>query len=276
MSTNPATCSEASSDILGRYVRAAPSFSPGARTVLFKLLQGKSLNTLTPVELRYCHLVLTKIYELGLNAFLLREATANCGVTDTVILERKVPLEYWKILSDGLKATGVSDRMLLSEAGRGQLWLHLNRTPSLLRGLARYFFLTLGLTHHVRIYEHNLLDGNFLFNLGSVFPCCLLTVAAFCLVFWGRSEVEPWVRAFMLKIYLLYLVISGALRVDFSVFQESSLNGYRGILDTIYADVVAFSGPRNPQPQAKAWHPWLDYIFIFNNNIVLHDSHSDG
>ncbi|AAC58065.1 ORF18 [Alcelaphine gammaherpesvirus 1] len=275
MSTNPATNSE-SLDILGRYVSAGPGFSPGVRALLFKLLGGKTLNTLTPEELRFSHLVVSKMYELGLNVFLLREAVANCGVTDAVILERKVPVEFWKILFDGCVALGVKEDMLLSEAGRSQLWLHLNKNPQLLKGLAGYVLRRLGLCQHVKVHPQNLLDGNFLFNLGSVFSCRLLMVAAFCLLFWGRPEVEPWVRTFVTKIYVLYLIIVGALRINFSVFELSTQNGYCGILEAICSDLMAVAGHGGEGSRERQWHAWLDYLFIFNNNVVLHNSNRDG
>ncbi|AIA62055.1 orf18 [Alcelaphine gammaherpesvirus 2] len=275
MSTNPATNREPF-DILGRYVSAGPDFSPGVRALLFKLLRGKSLNTLTPEELRFSHLVISKMYELSLNVFLLREAVANCGVTDAVILERKVPVEFWKILLDGCLTMGVTEDMLLSETGRSQLWLHLNKNPQLLRGLTQYVLSRLGLRQHVHVHPQNLLDGNFLYNLGSVFSCRLLMVAAFCLQFWGRPEVEPWVRTFLTKIYVLYLIVLGAVRVNFSVFELSAQNGYCGVLEAVCSDLMALTGHEGGGPQERQWHEWLDYLFIFNNNVKLHNSDCDG
>ncbi|AIB03173.1 ORF18 [Bovine gammaherpesvirus 6] len=259
--------------MFGKYVSEGSRLSMGVRALAWKLIQGKSLNTLSPEELRFCQLVLTKVYELSLNVYLLKEAVANCGTRDNIILDRKVPEEFWKMLYDGCLEMNVPQHALLSNNGRASLWLFLNKNPQKLRGLAKYIFRRLGLHHHVHVYDQNIWDGNFIFNLGSVLACRLLMVTSFCLVYWGRQEVEFWVRKFTAKLFVLYLVLSGGIIIDFAVFNECHLNGYSGLLSTVFGDIMAFKGCENGGIQEAKWHWWLDYIFVFNNNTQLHDSH---
>nr|ALH44435.1 ORF18 [Human gammaherpesvirus 8]USL87657.1 MAG: ORF18 [Human gammaherpesvirus 8] len=257
--------------MLGKYVCETEPLSPGLRRLMWRFLQNKNLNTFHAQELRFIHLVLCKMYNFGLNVYLLREATANAGTYDEVVLGRKVPAEVWKLVYDGLEEMGMSSEMLLCEAYRDSLWMHLNDKVGLLRGLANYLFHRLGVTHDVRIAPENLVDGNFLFNLGSVLPCRLLLAAGYCLAFWGSDEHERWVRFFAQKLFICYLIVSGRLMPQRSLLVWASETGYPGPVEAVCRDIRSMYGIRTyavsgylPAPSEAQ----LAYLGAFNNNAV--------
>ncbi|ATA58247.1 UL79 [Eptesicus fuscus gammaherpesvirus] len=254
---------------LGRHVARGRPMSPGLEALMWKLLRRRGLNTLSSVELRYLHAVLGGLYDLCLNVYLLREALANTGARDDAVLARKVPLEFWAALREGCVAMGVSDAVLCSEHACAALWRHLNARPPLLLGLARYVLARLGLRHLAAISTHNLVDGNFLFNLGGVLPARLLMIISGCLLRWGDPAAEPWLRGHVARLFLLYLVLSGHLLPRRSFMAHASADDHRGPMDIIAADVAAMAGvcvcQECPGTQHGSEGCW-DYVFIFNNN----------
>ncbi|QDQ69226.1 UL79 [Colobine gammaherpesvirus 1] len=256
--------------MLGRHVREALPMSPGLKKLLWRFLCGKNLNTFHPQELRFLHLVLCEMYTFVLNVYLLREATSAAGTHDATVLGRKVPVEVWKLVYDGLAAMGVNRRDLLREEWRNALWLHLNANPRLLKGLADYLFRRLGLMHSIRIAPENLGDGNFLFSLGSALPCRLLLALGYCLCFWGLAQHEPWVRFFSRQAFLTYLIIRGHLMLPGSLLSWASETGYTGPIEAVCRDIgsmhglVAVTGEVLPAPGNEQ----LSYMRVFDNNAL--------
>ncbi|AAT00007.1 JM30 [macacine gammaherpesvirus 11] len=267
-STYPPTYTEV---MLGRCLREPKEMSAGLRGLMWRVIRCENLNTFLPGELRFLHLVLCEMYNYGLNVYLLKEAIANTGTRDDIVLGRKVPVEFWKIIYDGLREMGVSDATLLSETKRGALWLYFNGRPCLLKGLGDYVFCRLGLSHSVRVVPENLTDGNYLYNLGSVIPCRLLVALSYCLAFWGHADHEPWVRLFAGKIFILYLIISGHIMPRKSILEQVGTSGYGGFVEAVCRDVRAVHGI--PAWDFAAAAPALtsrqtDYLFAFNNSVV--------
>ncbi|ARW78081.1 protein UL79 [Common bottlenose dolphin gammaherpesvirus 1 strain Sarasota] len=254
--------------MLGSLVSRGPEFSPGQEELMWKLLQNKSLNTLTPLEVRFLHLVLTRMYDLCLNLYLLRDGIANAGTRDNIILGRKVPVEIWKLIYDGCVAIGVTHDMLLDPQKRAALWIHLNARPELLQGLARYVIHRTGVTHSVRISPQNIIDGNFLYNLGGSLPSRLLTVIGYCLLNWGRDATEPWVRLFVTKIFIFYLTLAGHVIPREATLARAVEANYSGIMDVIAHDMLATRGKQRETTELYV-HPSLDYLFVFANDTAL-------
>ncbi|ALE14729.1 ORF18 [Felid gammaherpesvirus 1] len=255
-------------DILGKYVSRGKSLSPGLEELMWKMLRNQSLNSLHNQELRFLHFVLCHMYNLCLNSLLFRDAIANAGCRDDVVLSRKVPLEIWKLIYDGCVEMGVTSSTFQSDKSRGELWLYYNTHPRLLTGLTNYITQRLGLKHHVKISEHNLIDGNYLYSLGSVIPSRILMVIAFCLVNWGRMVAEPWIRLFSRKIFILFLLLSGGLVLN----EHFLVSGYNGPVDTVIQDIQAMTGivPIPHLRQEEASHEnFLDFLFIFDNNMQI-------
>ncbi|XP_037680497.1 uncharacterized protein LOC119525784 isoform X5 [Choloepus didactylus] len=169
-STKPATYTT-SMDVFGAHVWRDRRMSAGVESLMWKAVYGQRLNTLTSQELRYLHLVLCKMYGLCLNVYLLREAVANAGNQDDVVLGRKVPREVWKFIYDGcVQKTGITHEMLVEQASSAALWLRLNSKPELLAGLTSYILHRLGVRVPVTVAPRNLKDGNYLYTLGGVLP----------------------------------------------------------------------------------------------------------
>ncbi|AJE29659.1 ORF18 [macacine gammaherpesvirus 12] len=257
--------------MLGRCLREPQEMSAGLRGLMWRVVRRQNLNTFLPGELRFLHLVLCEMYNYSLNVYLLKEAMANTGTRDDVVLGRKVPVELWKVVYDGLKEMGVSDAALISESKRGALWLYFNQRPELLKGLSDYVFCRLGLSHHVRVVAENLLDGNYLYNLGGVIPCRLLVALSYCLAFWGQAAHEHWVRLFSGKIFMLYLIISGYIMPQRSILEQVGTSGYGGFIEEVCRDVRAVHGiplwdlaPAVPALTSDQ----ADYLFAFNNSVA--------
>lgn len=270
--------------MLGRYVKSGKKMSVGVENMLWKVLREQTLNNYDPSEVRFLHLILCKMYNYTLNLLLFREAISNAGCRDDEVLSRKVPLEIWKLVHEGCSEMGVSDDMLRRERDRAALWIHFNSHPDLLMGLVGYITNRLGLSHHVEIVPNNLTDGNFLFNLGTVLPSRILMSIAYCLLFWGKQESEPWVRCFSGKIFLLYLVVAGYLKPQTSLLSVAANSGYLGPLEMLAADLMATRGvishgefvspaalprPTSEEKERPDTSGSLDYLFIFNNNILI-------
>ncbi|XP_037680501.1 uncharacterized protein LOC119525787 isoform X3 [Choloepus didactylus] len=175
-----------SMDVFGAHVWRDRRMSAGVESLMWKAVYGQRLNTLTSQELRYLHLVLCKMYGLCLNVYLLREAVANAGNQDDVVLGRKVPREVWKFIYDGcVQKMGITHEMLVEQASSAALWLRLNSKPELLAGLSSYILHRLGVRVPVTVAPRNLKDGNYLYTLGGVLPGRLL-MRRRALGIWGR------------------------------------------------------------------------------------------
>nr|UTK45506.1 protein UL79 [Equid gammaherpesvirus 5]UTK45585.1 protein UL79 [Equid gammaherpesvirus 5]UTK45664.1 protein UL79 [Equid gammaherpesvirus 5]UTK45743.1 protein UL79 [Equid gammaherpesvirus 5] len=258
--------------MFGKYVsRGERPMSAGVRGLMWRVLSGTRLNNYGPEELRFVHLILCKMYNYALNVLLFRETLTNCACRDDCVLARKVPPEMWKLIYDGCREMGVTEETLGEERRRAELWLHFNANPRLLEGLTNYVTHRLGVTHHVTVCANNLTDGNYLYNLGSVLPSRVLMSIAYCLVYWGEQECEPWVRHFSSRVFVLYLLAAGYLRLDGSFADASAACGYEGLVEMVMRDMRGFRGVAGPEPPRAEAPPTdtLDYLFIFNNNILF-------
>lgn len=251
------------------FVSKGKPMSLGLENLMWKLLEARPLNTLSSHELRYLHLLLCKMYDLILNVYLLREALANTGNRDFMVLGRKVPIEYWKILWDVCLKCGCNKQDILNEERSCALWYHLVGNPSKLEKLVQHIFQRFGIKHFVLIDHRNLKDGNFLYNLGSVLPSRLLMVIGFCLVFWGREKEETWVRFFVTHIFIVFLLISGHLHLSKDIITKNMEFDFRGIIYTILKDIHMCRGT----PPRIGWDltqiEGTDYLFLFNNDVIF-------
>lgn len=246
--------------------------SPGLRSLMWKVVLCQSLNTYDAYELKYARAVLCHMYNTCFNMYAFREALSNAGCRDDTVLGRKVPLEMWMIIYEGIRKMGVTMDMLASEDSRASLWLHLNSNPHLLDGLTQYIFNKIGLKHKVNIYPQNITDGNYLYNMAGVIPNRLLMCIGYCLVFWGKRQNEYLVRFLFKKIFILYLVISGYLIPKKTFMMDSVHTGYTGPMEVICTDLQTTRGliiSKNNQNQANFTDASLEYIFIFNNNVLF-------
>ncbi|UTM05187.1 protein UL79 [Equid gammaherpesvirus 2] len=257
--------------MFGKLVRPGRPMSSGVRELMWRVLRGTSLNNYSAAQLRFMHLILCKMYNYALNVLLFRETLANCACRDDCVLGRKVPPEIWRLVYDGCKEMGVTDEMLGEERRRAQLWMHFNANRALLEGLTNYVTHRLGVTHAVSVCSNNITDGNYLFNLGSVLPSRILMSIAYCLVFWGRRECEPWVRHFSSKVFILYLMVSGHLRLEGSFADASAACGYQGVVEVVMRDMRGYRGVEGPVAPGGEAPPTdtLDYLFVFNNNVLF-------
>nr|BEG23009.1 homolog of EHV2 ORF18 protein UL79 [Macronycteris gammaherpesvirus 1]BEG23088.1 homolog of EHV2 ORF18 protein UL79 [Macronycteris gammaherpesvirus 1] len=257
-------------DIFGKTVCAGRPMSNGVKSLLLKALKQHSLNNYNSDELKFMHLVLCKMYNYTLNILLFKEALSNTGCRDDDVLNRKVPIEIWKILYDGCQEMGVTEEMLQVEKIRADLWLHFNSHPELLHGLTMYVTNKIGLNHQVDICENNITDGNYLYNLGAVLPSRLLMSIAYCILFWGKQECEPWIRLFLNKVFILYLIVSGYIIPKKSLLMACGNVGYLGPIEVIWEDIACVQGipvlhEHINRPDSKT----LEYLFIFNNNFSI-------
>ncbi|AAO12322.1 hypothetical protein KM546_gp15 [Porcine lymphotropic herpesvirus 3] len=257
--------------MLGKYVFEGKPMDDGLKNLFWKIMLGKSLNTLSNNELRYCELMLNKIYEFTLNVYLIREAITNCAVRDDKLLSRKVPTEYWKMLYDTCQVMNISSDVLSHSGQRGSLWLFLNSNPKILKGMYTHILNYMGIFQNINISPQNMTDGNFLFNFGSVLPSRFLMVVGFCIVFWGVQKLEPWVRKFVRMIFILYMILLGHIIPQYSIFDVSVSNNYLGLTSSILEDIMSLHGTLPPSGEITHVRE-LDYIFIWNNSILLDHS----
>lgn len=246
--------------------------SPGLQNLMWKAVLCQSLNTYDTQELKYAYTVLCHMYNTCFNIYTFREALCNTGCRDDTVLGRKVPIEIWMIIYDGIKKMGATMDMLATEDGRASLWLHFNSNPHLLEGLTQYIFSKIGLKHRAVAYPQNITDGNYLYNMASVIPNRLLMCIGYCLVFWGKKQNEYWVRTFFRKIFILYLIISGYLIPKKNFMIDSIHTGYTGPIEVICNDLMATRGlviAEDNKEKDKLIDGSLEYVFIFNNNVMF-------
>lgn len=211
------------------------------------------------------------MYTTCFNFYTFKEALCNAGCRDDTILGRKVPIELWMILYNGLIEMGVNTDMLLSETQRASLWVHFNRNTELLEGLSQFIFRKLGLSHFVRVCPQNITDGNYLYNMASILPNRLLMVVGYCLINWGKAENEYWVRTFLKNVFMLYLVIAGYIIPKKTFMIDSIQTGYSGPIKVLCEDIIVTKGldyTAEDENESKRYDPSLDYLFIFNNNVL--------
>nr|QRE02501.1 hypothetical protein [Otarine gammaherpesvirus 4] len=259
---------------LGKYVDEGAPLSQGLRCLLHKIVADVKLNNFSSHELSFLHMVLLKMFDMCLNVYLLREAVANAGMRDNDVLARKVPVEFWKILYDGCVVSGVSHSVLLNPESRATLWVAFNGHTDVLLSLTTYVLRRVGIAHSVRVAPQNLVDGNYLFNLGAVLPSRLLAVLSFCLVSWGRDDCEPWVRAFIRRIFLLFLVLAGYLIPRTTLVRRAANADYVGPMWLICEDLLTMGNVPTRAATVCAHGTVapvsnLNILFTMNNDVFI-------
>lgn len=235
---------------LGRYAfQRKEELSPGLRRLLSLVVSGERLNNYASEELRLLHLILCRTFDFCLNVLLLREAQVNTACRDESLLSRKVPIGYWVALYSTLIALGVDRDVLTKESSRAALAMRLNASPDLLRRVTVLILQRYDLRSCGRIAPNNLTDGNYLFNLGATLPSrCIMSLAA-CLHFWGDPCLEPWVRLFSGKFFLLYLLIGGFVGIRKTLLLDASERSYLGVFEGLLEDVAAIRGESRNAPR---------------------------
>ncbi|AAB66393.1 hypothetical protein [Murine herpesvirus strain 4556] len=268
MSTYPPTYIGASA-MLGRYVIVGKPMSPGLQALLSKILFKDKLNTLSSTELRLLHAILCHLYNFTTNCYLFKYALYNTGTYDNGVLGRKVPIQFWTLLYEVCLESGLTTKDLTDETVAASLWYRLNTADDgTLCGFCEKIFKKLGLTHHVALDLVNLRDGNLLFNLGSTIPCRLLMCLLFCLKNWGAQGLEPWVRHYVGKFFLLYLILAGYLLPRKECVEFAATQSYAGLMETICADILTFQGSQALSLPPDNYLQELDQLFTFNNSFI--------
>lgn len=274
---------------MGKFIFLRKEPSPGLRALLFRVIRGETLNSYSTDELRFLHLILCRTYGLCLNFYLLREAVANAGLRDDFVLARKVPSPFWRMLFHACADCGVVPVDFSTEERRNALFYKFNSSPELLAGLTRGILRRCGIGCAVRISERNLIDGNYLYNLGSSLPVRCLMALGFCIRFWGDRRYERWVRLFSGKFFILYLLISGHLGFKPALLIEGASRSYSGLIESILDDFAATKGLYRHEGRTlmglddgdsagaeDADREWLTYLFSFNNSVLFPGSSDDG
>lgn len=254
-------------ELLGKYVCVGEKMSFAQKALLLKVVENQSLNNCTEDEQHYLHLIIKNMLQFCLNVYILKENLCHVGTRDDVVLSRKVPGEFWKLLFDTCVEMGVSSDMLISERRRAGLWLHFNSRPELLQCVLSMLLGKMGVKNDLKVNEIVLTDGNFLFNLGSVLPNRMIMILCYCLAFWGKETQEPWVRFFTSKIFILFLVISGHLLPQKNWISLSATTGYTSFIEIIMDDIKATLGVGHPTA-TPPYDESLDYLFTFNNSVL--------
>lgn len=215
-------------------------------------------------------MVLCKMYEYCINMYLLKEALANTGTSDDVVLCRKVPTEIWKIIYDGCLEMGISHEDMISEKKSCALWEHINKQEHILQGLTSYILHRIGIYNQVTIKRAVLTDGNYLYNLGGVLPNRLLMVIGFCLINWGNQENEHWVRLFSGRVLILFLMMRGWITLGPGSCVKATETSYPGITEMVMNELRIFFGIGTTSGSVITEHTKnLDYLFIFNNSVIV-------
>lgn len=249
--------------------------SPGLDRLLTRVICGERLNNFSSNELRFLHLVVCKMYGLCLNFYLLREAIANAGLRDNAVLSRKVPGVFWRALFRACGDLGVRREDLVTEESRAALCLRFNSDLWALSRLTDRVLRRCGVACPVRIAENNLVDGNYLFNLGASIPTRCLLALGFCIRFWGDGRLEPWVRLFAGKFFVLYLLVSGHLGFRQGLLVDAADRSYRGLLEAVTDDLAATrglcggSGNGARETSGPMDDEMFRYLFGFNNNVLF-------
>ena len=80
---------------VGQYIISNNSTSNLILHITKKLVSGESLFNLKQEEILIIQNVCTLMFSHGIQILLLRETLHNIGVSDLVVLNRKVPDEFW-------------------------------------------------------------------------------------------------------------------------------------------------------------------------------------
>lgn len=238
-------------------------------SLLNKLVTNASLNSLHSEELRFLHLLLTRMLQLAINLYSFKETIINSGNCDSHILGRKVPLVLWQAFYRACKGLGLKDSDLLCPKRRRSAWIQINSDVKLVQALLDTVMASTIKFNRCIIYPNILVDGNSVFNVLSVLPSRLIMCLSFCLLHWGEQTYEYWVRTFSTKVFILYLLLSGKLIPKASMLQAAANMNYAGLTETIITDLLATRGLNVLSSEYDIdIGSKFDFLFLFDNSVI--------
>lgn len=243
-------------------------FTGGVSRILMNLILQRPLNNFSGNELRYLHLVTTSMLKYCVNFYLWRETVTNTGNRIDLVLGRKVPVSFWKMVYDALNIIKVPDEVFVNEQASTAFCLHLSRTPKILHAVCKFIWKQFGLQgSYPKIYDDLITDGNFLFNFGSIIPSRFLLTILFCLVYWDEADEEVVLRRALKHIFIAFLIIEGYIYIDKKIFLSHQ---YSGIVDLVCDDIIGVSGVGGPCMvihENRVTSNYYSFINLFNNNF---------
>lgn len=248
--------------------------TPGVKKILINLIKEKPLSSFTCNELRFLNLVTTSMLKIVVNLYIWRETVVNTGNRVDLVLGRKVPIQFWKLVYDALILMNVPKDALITETGSVALCKHLTANPNTVFTICKYIWRKFGLCVMYPNIKHELItDGNFLFNFGSVLPNKTILSVLFCILYWGNDNEELVLRRILKNILITFLIVNGYIFIDRNIFTMNY--GCVGILELICEDIIGLHGLhfqgcpyKNSCVENEKESVYYNFINLFNNNIL--------
>lgn len=200
-------------------------------------------------ELKIIKLTCLLVFGRGLEFLLLRETMSNTGVSDNVILNRKIATDYWEKIYAilDLKLPSSSLHRIFNERSAAALSQKLAQSNGLASLVAHFIRKETGL--HIAIAKPLAEDGNILFSLGTVHGHRFFRLVRFFNAYWGTEDHEPAIRVIAQKLWFFYLVAWGRISVSEQAFSVQRCNHELGIFTFLMDDYRTFTGTyRQPNP----------------------------
>ncbi|AAK57125.1 T79 [Tupaiid betaherpesvirus 1] len=220
-----------------------------------RLLSGQPLTALKWEELKVIRLTCLTVLNRGLEILLIRETLHNTGVSDNVVLNRKIRPLYWQRwyrylrtqrpdlpllqLFDEHRASRAYERLVAADAFRGLVTGFIRQETGLL----------------ITPPPDLLRDGNFLFSLGTVAHHRWFRLARFFTAQWGTEAAEPAVRVICQRLWFFHLIAADKLRVSPTAFREQQTGHEAGLFQFLIEDYRTFTGTLSRSPPPLPWPP---------------------
>ncbi|AAK38218.1 ORF10 [callitrichine gammaherpesvirus 3] len=208
--------------------------------------------------------------EMAVNFYVCREGMINTGNRVNMVLGRKVPDMYWRLVYDAFSDLNFPPEAIVPGSRSVALCQFLHSRVDVSQALCDAVFRGLGLRNAPSMNSTCLSDANLLFNLGSIIPYRLIMSLLYCLVFWGVGSHEPSVRVVAKTCFVCFLGMTGYLIFDRALFGET--HDYEGLWRSVCLHIASWHG-LTPLPsketQDSANKECLDFIGMFDNDPLL-------
>ena len=227
---------------VGQYIISNNSTSNLILHITKKLVSGESLFNLKQEEILIIQNVCTLMFSHGIQILLLRETLHNIGVSDLVVLNRKVPDEFWFKIFCMIKQRYGSEilKHIFSEENAAQLSKKLHHTGIVKQIIESFFLDEFGLS--ITIPAEIIHDGNIMFSIGAIYNHRLLKLCRYFNKFWGQEVYEPFIRKICKHLWFGYLIFFDKIKISHGAFSQQKPEHRNGLFTFIQNDFKVFCG----------------------------------
>ncbi|ANC96577.1 protein UL79 [macacine betaherpesvirus 9] len=227
---------------VGQYLNMNITTSNLILHITKKLVGGEPLFMFKQEEILVVQNVCTLMFSHGIKILLLRETLHNVGVSDLIILNRKISNEFWFKIYQILKDKSGSHILskIFDEEDAAYISKQLHYSGVVKQIIEFFFYDEFGIS--ISFPKEIIHDGNILFSTGALYNHRFLRICRYFNKFWGESVYEPFIRKMCKHLWFAYLVFYDKLKVSEHAFKQQRPEHGNGFLSFIQSDFKIFCG----------------------------------